>query len=139
MSDALRIALQVGISILVVIAVLYAMWRLPRKGDALDPWAPPLALASAWSGLLAAIVAPLLWLLPKPDLWLVALFLVLDPLSLTSGILVHWLYRDTPNTGEARRMHMTQATVGITLGLIALSLGYLFVMTHKSIGSAVGE
>ncbi|MCE9588897.1 MAG: hypothetical protein K8S99_00045 [Planctomycetes bacterium] len=137
MSDAARLTTQVIVSIGLVVAVLWGMWRLPHS-EKFYGWAPPLSLAGAWSGLLGAIASSLLWVLPNPDAWVAVLFLVVDPLALTSGILVLWIYRGNNGREESVRMHRLQSIVGMVLGGIAVTLGYVYVMTHKTIGSAPG-
>ncbi len=138
------IFLQVGASLLLVAAVLWYMWRLPRRGDGLFAWAPTLGLMSAWSGLLSLLATGCLWLLPEPDLFLPPVFLVLYPVAVGAGILVLWIYRPPlpPTVGEdaaALTAHRMQAWVGITLGLLATALGYLFVMTHKTPFTPIGQ
>lgn len=138
MSDATRITLQVCVSLIMVAAVVWAMFRMPRKDESFFGWAPPLAFASTWAGLFAVVGSSLLWVLPNPDLWVVSLFLVLDPLALAAGTLVFWIYREYNTDSETVRYQRLQAVIGITLGLIAVTLGYIYVMTHKTIGSPVG-
>ena len=82
-----------SVSALLVTAVLVFMWRLPHRGEALAGWAPPLALVSAWAGLLAAAISGGLWLLPYPDRWLAAVLLFFDPASIACGTLVLWIHR----------------------------------------------
>ncbi len=87
------ITLQVVVSALIVAAVLWWMWRLPRRDDAMFAWAPPLALLSAWCGVLSLIGSACLWVVPYPDNWITILFLLLDPAAIASGTLVLWIYR----------------------------------------------
>lgn len=137
---------QLLASAILVAAVLFFMWRLPPAGEGLLPWAPPLALLSAWSGLIALVVSLALWILPYPDRWLTALFLALDPAAVGSGTLVLWLYRGHRHTGEQdgagpadpAAAHRMQAKVGLSLGLAAIVAGYIFVMTHKTPFTPVG-
>ena len=137
MSPSIRVSLQVLASLLLVAAVLWFMWRLPRKSESLFGWAPPLALGSAWAGLLSLIVSALLWWLPSPDVWIVILFLALDPAAVAGGVLVHWIYRghDDDQTIANQRL---QASVGVVLGLLAVAVGYTYVMTHKTIFTPTG-
>ena len=111
-----RVAMQVGASVLLVAVVLYFMWRMPRRGDALAGWAPPLAFMSAWSGLLAVVFSALLWVLPYPVLW---------------------IHRGA-TASEPVDMQRLQARVGVALGAVAVAIGYVYVMTHKTIGTAPG-
>jgi len=138
----MRLTFQVVVSVLIVLAVLWWMWRLPRRDGAWFGWAPPLALVSAWSGMIGLILSLLLWILPYPDSWLVLVFLVLDPAAIGAGTLVRWIYRDyeTFDDAEARTVDMQriQANVGIMLGIAAVALGYFYVMTHKAPLTPVG-
>jgi hypothetical protein len=138
----MRITFQVVVSVLMVIAVLWWMWRLPRRDGAWFGWGPPLALLSAWSGLIGLILSALLWVLPYPDRWVVLLFLVLDPAAIGAGTLVRWIYRgyETFDETEARTVDMqrVQASVGIALGMAAVAVGYFYVMTHKAPLTPVG-
>lgn len=133
----MRLTLQVLASALIVAGVLVFMWRLPRRGEWLYPWAPPLALGSAWLGLLALVLTALLWVLPAPDAWLVVLFLALDPAAIAAAVLVHWIYRGAAGS-ETIELQRLQAKVGLTLGVLAVALGYAYVMTHKTLFTPVG-
>lgn len=135
---ATRLTLQVILSGLLVITVLWFMWKLPRKNNGHFDWAPPLALLSAWGGALSAIASGLLWVVQFPDSWLVLVLLVLDPGAIGAGALVLWIYRGNEATHESIHLHRLQARVGIVLGLLAVTLGYVFVMTNKMILTPVG-
>lgn len=128
----MRLTLQVVVSVALVAAVLWFMWRLPRAGERWRAVAPPLALACAWAGLASLLLTALLWVLPWPDLWLVVTFLVLYPAALASGVLVHWVHRGDDSLEAAIDAQLLQAKVGLVLGLVAVALGYLYVMTHKT-------
>jgi len=132
------LTLQVLASAALVIAVFYWMWRLPQTGEKYFGWAPPLALASVWLGLAAVIASALLWFLPYPDQWVAATFLVLDPGAIGAGALVLWIYRGHENTEPTIDIQRLQAKVGITLGIAAVILGYIYVMTTKPPGTAIG-
>ncbi len=138
MSPQARVTLQVLASFALVAVVLWFMWRLPRRGESLYPWAPPLALLSAWTGLGSLAVTILLWMAPFPDLWLVVTFLGLYPASLAAGTLVLWIYRGALGTQDTIAAQLAQARVGIALGLLAVVLGYIYVMTHKTPFTAIG-
>lgn len=127
----MRLTIQLIASAALVLAVLFFMWRMPKTGERFFAWAPPLALLSAWGGLAALVGSGLLWVLPSPDAWVTLLFLVLDPLAITCGILVMWIYRGHEEQQETIRAQQTQARVGIALGLAAVVVGYVFVMTQK--------
>ncbi len=139
MSDALRLTIQVGASAVLVIAVLVFMWKLP-KTDRFHGWAPPLALCSAWAGLIGLVLAVLLWFQTVgQDAWVVSVLLFVAPASLCMGVLVLWIYRsDEDHLEETVNMQMTQARVGIFLGLLTVALGYAFVMTNKEPFTPVG-
>ena len=129
--------IQLVVSTLIVAAVLWFMWRLP-KSEALFGWAPPMALVSAWAGLIAAIVSALLWVLPYPDRWVALTFLLLDPAAIACGVLVLWIYRGHDDEGHTIVLQRLQANIGIVLGLIAVTVGYVYVMTHKTPFTPVG-
>lgn len=133
------LTLQVLISALIVAAVLWWMWRMPRKDESLYGWGPPMALGSAWAGLAAIAATLLLWLVPFADQLLVLVFLVLDPASIAMGTLVMWIYRGVLAPAEAISMQRIQAKVGIALGLAAVTLGYIYVITHKTPFTPVGS
>ncbi len=134
----MQIAFQVFVSFLLVVGVLWFMWRLPREGEKLYGWAPPLAFISPWAGLISLTVTILLWFLQAPDGWLPAIFLVLDPAAIGCGVLVLWIYRgaEASETVGAQRI---QAKVGIVLGLLCVAVGYYYVMTHKTPFTPVGQ
>lgn len=138
MSEGLRLTLQVAASAALVVAVLWAMWRLPVSGERFFGWGPPLALFSAWCGLAGIVLSALMWALPNPDVWVVWAMLVLDPAALCAGILVLWIYRRDHAVEETVRMQIVQAKVGVVLGLAAVAVGYTFVMTHKAPFTPVG-
>jgi hypothetical protein len=138
LDDGPRVAIQVIASIGLVLVVLGFMWRLPASGERFFGWAPPLALMSAWAGLLGVIFSVLLWIMPMPDLWITGILLVLDPAAMCAGILVMWIYRHHQGVEETIHMQLTQARVGILLALVAVTVGYLYVMTHKAPFTPVG-
>ena len=129
---------QVTASLLLLAGVLFFMWRLPKRSGAHFRWAPPLALLSPWAGLAAVLASALLWVVSQPDPWVAAVLLVLGPLSIGTGILVLWMYRRIDDPPPAALLHRLQARVGIGLGLLAVALGYAFVLTHKTPFTPVG-
>lgn len=139
MSEGLRVSLQVAASAALVIAVLVFMWKLP-KSDRFHGWAPPLALSSSWAGLIGLGLAIMLWFQQAgKDAWVVSLLLFVAPAALCMGVLVLWIYRsDDDHLEETVLMQMTQARVGIFLGLATVALGYAYVMTHKEPFTPVG-
>ncbi len=129
---------EVGLSVLVVAVVLWWMWRLPQGGQRWFGWAPPLALASAWLGLLAVGVSGFTWIAASPDRWLPVTLLFLAPGSLAAGILVMWIYRDTESPQVTVEQQKLQARVGIGLAVLAIVVGYAFVLTHKRPFTSIG-
>lgn len=127
----MRLTIQVIASLVLVVAVLWAMWRWPRKDESLFAWAPPLALFSAWVGLGALAFTVVIWFVYFPDRWLPVAFLLLDPATIGAGILVLWIYRDLQTKSDTITAQRTQAWVGIILGLAAVTVGYVYVMIHK--------
>ena len=136
----MQITIQILISALIVLAVLWCMWRIPRKGDALFGASPRLAFISTWTGLAALISSAALWALPAKmaDQAIVIVFLALDPASLAAGVLVLWIYRGYESHEKTIGLQRAQAWTGIVLGLTAVALGYVFVMTHKTPFTPVG-
>lgn len=126
----MTLTLQVLGSLALIAAVVWFVFKLPGGGEALLGWASPLALFSAWAGLLGLGLTVLLWVLPWPDYWLVAAFLGFYPAALASGVLVLWLYREETSPAEGVEAQLLQARVGIALALFAVALGYVFVFTH---------
>jgi hypothetical protein len=139
LDDVPRLTIQVIASLGLVAAVLWFMWKLPASGERFFAWAPPLALMSAWAGLVAVVISIVLWWLPGPDVWITGILLVLDPAALCGGILVLWIYRRYEGTEPTVTAQRTQARAGIILSLIAVTIGYIFVMTHKTPFSPVGQ
>ena len=130
--------LQVGLSFFVCGVVIFLMWRIPRRGDALFDWAPPLALISGWAGLIALWASATLWVLSAPDPWIASVLLFLDPGAIGAGVLVLWIYRRYDSVEHTVGYQILQAKVGIALGLVAVAMGYLFIFTHTPPGSVVG-
>ena len=130
--------LKVALSFLLVAIVIWWMWRLPRRGESYFNWAPALALLSVWMGLIALVVSLGLWVVAWPDPVIAAVFLALDPVALTTGTLVLWIYRHYETTEPTVSNQKLQARVGLTMGFLAVAAGYLFVMTYKEPGSIVG-
>ena len=135
----MRLALQVVASAILVVAVFWGMWRLPRGGHRWFGWAPPLALSSVWTGLLALAMTGLLWVLPYPDSWVSLVFLVLDPMAIAAGVLVLWIYRGYDDGLATINQQRIQAKVGIAIGLIAIVIGYVYVMSHKAPATLTGS
>jgi len=130
---------KVGGSLLLVVAVVWWMWRLPRASDALLGWGPALALFSTWTGLMAVVSSFALWVVPSPDRWLPAILMLLDPACCAAGVLVLWLYRGYEGQEATVSYQRLQAKVGIGLGIAAIAVGYLYVMTHKTPFTMIGQ
>lgn len=129
-----------------VVGVLWFMWRLPRRGlNTLTTTGPVLALGGVWLGVASVAASAGLWWSGRPD-WLVTVtFLLLDPVTIAAGVLVLWLQRGAAETvGQDRAMleavarQRQQAWLAIALGVVAVVLGYVFVMTHKQPFTPVG-
>ena len=130
--------LKLALSALLVVLVLAAMWRIPRRDESYFNWAPPLALISAWVGLIALVVSVLLWILPVADPIIALLLLVLDPAAVCAGVLVLWIYRRHESTQDTVLQQKLQAKVGIALAVAAVAAGYTFIFWHKPPGTTVG-
>lgn len=135
----MQLTLQLIVSAMIVLAVLWWMWRLPAsRGETLYGWGPPLALLSVWVGLVSLVTTVVLWFAPFPDALIVILFLLMDPAALTAGVLVLWIYRGDERDEQTVELQRQQAWVGIILALLAVAGGYAYVMTHKSPFTPVG-
>lgn len=128
MSDRSKLSLQVLGSVALVAAVIWFMWRLPRKGDAWYGAAPFLALAGAWLGLFGCVASVALWFVASPRAWLPLVLLGLGPGAIAASVLVLWVYRGDASTLEAISMQRMQARVGLVLGSLTVMGAYLFVM-----------
>ena len=133
------LSLQVVLSALLVVLVLWWMWRLPQREGAFFNWAPLLALGSVWGGVAGTVLSGLLWLTSSPDRWVVVLFLVIDPFGIAAGVLTIWIYRGHGSDEQTIYLQQMQARIGITLGLIAVTIGYIYVITHKAPFTPVGQ
>ncbi len=145
MSPVWRTALQVGGALLLVAAVLWWMWRLPRDESPAPMWAAWLGLVSPWAGIAAVMTSLLAWWSSAADVLLSASLLALDPLAVGTGVLVLWTQRRGGGVAErvgedarARGLQRVQACVGIGLGLLAVALGYTYALTHKTPFTPVG-
>lgn len=146
MPPATRTGLQVAGALLLVAAVLWWMWRLPRRGQTGAGDVPPasaawLALLSPWAGLAALATAALAWLIAWADLLLTVTLLALSPLAVGAGVLVLWVHRGASPGDEhaaARSSQRLQAWVGLVLGLAAVAIAYAFALTHKMPFTPVG-
>ncbi len=123
---------------MLVATVVWWMWRLPATENAYYGWAPPLALGSAWLGLIALAAGAAMWVLPYPDILITVCFLAIDPAAICMGTLVLWIYRRDESALETVQQQRLQARIGVVLGLLAVVVGYSFVFAHKAPGSAVG-
>ncbi len=130
--------LQVALSAFVVATVLWFMFRMPGRSDALVPWGAPLALLSVWLGVAAVVLSALLWVVQYRDIWITVVLLVLDPGTLAAGVLVLWIHRHGGDTDEVVRLQCLQAKVAIVLGFAAVVVGYVYVLGHKAPFTPVG-
>lgn len=139
MDEALRLSLQVIVSLLIIFGVLWWVWRLPAKPTTESSAAPVLAFGSVWFGLAALAVDGWLWFTPNPDAWVVVETLLYAG-TLTTGYLAVWIYRGTPETmrSDEVQMQRLQAQVGLTLGIFAVIFWYLFILVHKPILTPIG-
>ncbi len=133
----MSLLLKVSASLALVAVVLWWMWRRPVR-ESLYAWAPGLALSSAWLGLISAALSAALWVLPYPDRWVTALFLLIDPAAGACAILTFWILREQPHDNAPAQAQRLQATVGLALTLLAVALGYAFVLTSKAPFTPVG-
>ena len=139
MSIEVQLTLKVLASIAFIFFVLWCMWRV--KGDPVtdSAAAPILALASSWAGLASVATAGWLWISKQPDIWVV-IDVIFWAAAISTGGLAMWVYRFTPaeQMTEPIQMQRMQARVGIGLGLAAVTLWYVFVLSHKSILTPTG-
>lgn len=130
--------LQVTLSVFIVVVVLWFMFRMPGSSDNLLAWGAPLALGSVWAGLAAVVLSVQLWFIQYRDIWVALVFLIVDPGTLAAGVLVLWIHR-RHEADEAVRMQRLQAIVGIALGVVAVAIGYIYVLGHKTPFTPVGD
>jgi len=68
--------------------------------------------------------------------------LLLDPGSIAAGTLVFWIYRGFGQASDSQAatvdLQRFQARVGLAMGLLAVAIGYVYVMTHKQPFTPVG-
>lgn len=132
------VAFQVGASVALVVIVLVFMWRMPRRGEAYYPWAPPMALGSVWIGLLGVLSAAAMFFVPSPDAMVIAVCQFLAPISVGLAVLVFWVYRGADDA-ETILLQRLQAKVGLALGVLAVAVGYAYVLSHKAPLTPIGS
>lgn len=139
MSIELQLTLKVVASLAFIFFVLWCMWRIKGEPVTDSPAAPILALASTWAGLASVATAIWLWITSQPDIWVV-IDVIFWAAAISSGGLAMWVYRHTPPTQmtEPIQMQRMQARVGIGLGLAAVALWYVFILSHKPILTPTG-
>lgn len=139
MNDVVRLTIQVIVSLGIIYGGLWWMWRLPGKPILDSAAAPILALGSVWLGLGAVGTAIWLWWTSVPDVWVV-IVVGLYSAALATGGFCLWIYRATPaeSMTDEILMQRLQARVGIALGLLAVALWYVFILTHKTVLTPVG-
>ncbi len=133
MSDELRLTLQVVGSLAIIFGVLWWMWRIPGEAVNGSLAAAVLAFCSVWIGVAAIGVVAWLWWSAHPGPWAVASVLVWAA-AISSGLLALWTYRHTPAgaMSEEVLLQRLQARVGVGLGLVAVTMWYIFLIVRFS-------
>lgn len=124
--------LKLMFSFAIVAVVLYFMWRIPRRDESFFGWAPRLALTSAWMGLIAAACAAATWVTGRSDPWITLSFMAIDPAAIAAGTLVLWIYRRYDSPELTVQNQRAQAHVGIVLAVLAVAIGYAFILFHRA-------
>ncbi|MBL1217642.1 MAG: hypothetical protein D8M59_09115 [Planctomycetes bacterium] len=138
-SEAVRLTIQVVLSVTFILGVLWVMFRVRGEPVTDHPAAPLLAFASIWLGVSAIGLGIFLWFTTNPDPWVVTTVLAYAA-AISTGTLSLWVYRNTPPemTSEPIQMQKQQARIGIALGLTSVALWYTFILTHKPILTPTG-
>lgn len=134
----MRLSAQLVVSGLIVLGVLWFMWRLPRRADPPYGLAAVMALGGVWAGVASVAASVMLWWVASPDRLITVVLLGLDPAALGVGVLVLWVYRGMVPDDPAIQRQQQQAWLTIALGLVAVVIGYVYVMTHKQLFTPVG-
>ena len=134
----MQLLAQLIVSGLIVLGVLWFMWRLPRRADPPYGLASVMALGGVWAGVASVAASVMLWWVASPDRWITVVLLGLDPAALGVGVLVLWVYRGMVTDEPAIQRQQQQAWLTIVLGLVAVTIGYIYVMTHKQVFTPVG-
>lgn len=139
MNEAVRLTIQVIISLAIIYAGIWGMFRIPGKPVLDSAAAPILAFSSVWVGMVSIITAIYLWITAIPDIWVVVVVIAYSAAISIAGFCM-WIYRHTPPSQFTEPIHLQrlQARVGIMLGMISVVLWYIFILTHKQILTPTG-
>ncbi len=131
MTDEIRLTLQVIVSLLIIFGVLWCMWRIPGEPVTASLAATTLSFVSVWLGVASVVVTLWLWWTSQPQTWAITSVLIWAA-ALSSGLLALWTYRHTPvdRMPEEVLLQRLQARVGVGLGLVAVTLWYIFMITR---------
>ncbi len=139
MSESVRLTIQVIVSLAIIYAGFWWMWRIPGKPVMDSAAAPLLAFASVWTGLASVVMGATLWWVEKPDLW-VPIHVLIWAFSMSLAGLALWTYRHTPpeQRNESIQLQCLQARIGLIFSLLAVVLWYAFILTHKAPLTPIG-
>ncbi len=138
--ETIRLTIQVLASAAVIYAVIWWVFRMPGPAVTNSAAAPVLAFCSVWVGLLSVVVGAWLWFTAKEDIW-VPVHVVIWSLAITLAAFSLWIYRHTPaqQMTEPIQLQRAQARTGLILGLIAVVIWYIFVISHKQPLTPIGQ
>lgn len=133
MTDEIRLTIQVIVSLIIIFGVLWWMWRIPGEPVTASLAATTLSFSSVWLGVASVFIAAWLWWTTQPEFWAITTVLVWAA-ALSTGLLALWTYRHTPidRMPEEVQMQRLQARVGVTLGLISVTLWYIYMIARFS-------
>lgn|GEM_PF-6266576 len=133
MTDEIRLTIQVIVSLIIIFGVLWWMWRIPGEPVTASLAATTLSFSSVWLGVASVLVAAWLWWTTQPQFWAITTVLIWAA-ALSTGLLALWTYRHTPleRMPEEVQLQRLQARVGITLGLISITLWYIYMIVRFS-------
>jgi len=131
MTDEIRLTIQVIVSLMIIFGVLWWMWRIPGEPVTASLAATTLSFASVWLGVASVLIALWLWWTSQPQLWAITSVLIWAA-ALSSGLLALWTYRHTPvdRMPQEVLLQRFQARVGVGLGLVAVTLWYIFMISR---------
>ncbi len=133
MPDEIRLTIQVVVSLLIIFGVLWWMWRIPGEAIRGSVAAAMLAFVSVWFGVASIGAAAWLWWTSVPQFWAVSTVLIWAA-AISTGLLALWTYRHTPVDQMPEEVHLQrmQARLGVALGLVAVALWYIYMITRFS-------
>lgn len=133
MPDEIRLTIQVVVSLLIIFGVLWWMWRIPGEAIRGSVAAAMLAFVSVWFGVAAIVAAAWLWWTSVPQFWAITTVLIWAA-AISTGLLALWTYRHTPPDQMLAEVHLqrAQARVGVALGLVAVTMWYIYMITRFS-------